>query len=143
MNLVFLPALVTETIAFLPNIAIFIILLVVGFIAIDWFADFLRHLGASKRISFVGPLATVIQAFLGFVLVVLALQQLKIDLTVIYVFITPIAWGVGLGLGAAIAIIVEFGLRDRAPRMMDDLVGSAREEIASVYFLRHDEPVTP
>ncbi len=143
LNLAFLTALVTQIIAFLPNIAIFILLLVVGFIAIDWFADFLRHLGASQRIAFMGPLTTVIQAFLYFVLVILALQQLKIDLTIIYVFVTPIAWGVGLGIGAAIAIIVGFGLRDRAPRIMDDLVGTIQEETASADFLKRDEPRSP
>jgi hypothetical protein len=29
---------------------------------------------------------------------------------------------VGLGLGAGIAIFIGFGLKDRAPRMMDDLI---------------------
>lgn len=128
LNLVFLTALVTQIIAFLPNIAIFVILLIVGFIVIDWFADFLRHLGATQRISMMSPLITALQAFLYFVLVILALQQLKIDLTIIYIFVTPIAWGIGLGLGAAIAIIVGFGLRNRAPEMMDDFMGTIKEE---------------
>jgi hypothetical protein len=77
------------------------------------------------------PVITVLQAFLYFVLIILALQQLKIDLTIIYVFITPIAWGVGLGIGAAIAIIVGFGLRDRAPQMMDDFMGKIEQETTS------------
>jgi hypothetical protein len=140
LNLAFLTALISQIIAFLPNIAIFILLLVVGVIAIDWFADFLRHLGATQRIAFMGPLTAFIQAFLYFVLIVLALQQLKIDLTIIYIFITPIAWEVGLGLCAAIAIIVGFGLKDRAPRMMDDLTGTIREQTASVDPPKRDEP---
>jgi len=131
LNLAFLTGLVNQIIAFLPNIAIFVILLIVGFIVIDWFADFLRNLGASRRISMMGPLITVVQAFLYFVLVILALQQLKIDLTIIYIFVTPIAWGIGLGLGAAIAIIVGFGLRDKAPQMMDDFMGSIQEASTS------------
>lgn len=143
LNLAFLTELVSDIIAFLPNIAIFIILLVVGFIAIDWFADFLRHLGESQRISFMGVLTTFIQAFLYFVLIVLALQQLMIDLTVIYIFITPIAWGVGLGLGAAIAIIVGFGLRDRAPRIMADLVGTLRGGECAADLSKRDEPGSP
>ncbi len=128
LNLAFLTGLVQQIIAFLPNIAIFVILLIVGFIVIDWFADFLRSLGAAQRISMMSALITAIQAFLYFVLVILALQQLKIDLTIIYIFVTPIAWGIGIGLGAAIAIIVGFGLRDRAPQMMDDFMGTIREE---------------
>ena len=128
LNLPFLTGLVGQIVAYLPNIAIFVILLIVGFIVIDWFADFLRHLGATQRISMMGPVITAIQAFLYFVLVILALQQLMIDLTIIYILITPLAWGLGLGLGAAIAIIVGFGLRDRAPQMMDDVIGTVQEE---------------
>ena len=128
LNLAFLTALITEIIAYLPFIAVFVIILIVGFIVIDWFADFLRHLASAQRISMMQPVITVLQAFLYFVLVILALQQLKIDLTIIYVLITPLAWGLGIGLGAAIAIIVGFGLRDRAPEMMDDFMGTIKEE---------------
>ena len=128
LNLTFLTALMTVIIAYLPFIAAFVIILIVGFIVIDWFADFLRHVATEQRISMMQPIITVLQAFLYFVLVILALQQLKIDLTIIYIFITPIAWGVGLGIGAAIAIIVGFGLRDRAPEMMDDFMGTVQEE---------------
>ncbi len=131
LQLAFLTGLVQSIIAFLPNVAVFVIILIVGFIVIDYLADFLRHLGATRRISMMGPLITALQAFLYFVLVMLALQQLRIDLTIIYIFITPIAWGIGLGLGAAIAIIVGFGLRDRAPEMMDEAMGKIKEESAA------------
>ena len=127
LNLTFLTALITAIVAYLPFIAAFVIILIVGFIVIDWFCDFLRHLGAAQQISMIQPLITVIQAFLYFVLVILALQQLKIDLTIIYVLITPVAWGIGIGISAAIAIFCWFGMRDRAPRMMDDFVGQSRK----------------
>jgi len=128
LNLAFLTALMTEIIAYLPFVAAFVIILIVGFIVIDWFAEFLRNIASAQRISMMQPVITVLQAFLYFVLVILALQQLQIDLTIIYVLITPLAWGLGIGLGAAIAIIVGFGLRDRAPQMMDDFMGTIKED---------------
>ena len=128
LNLAFLTALMTEIIAYLPFVALFVIILIVGFIVIDWFADLLRNIATAQNISMMQPVITVIQAFLYFVLVILALQQLQIDLTIIYVLITPLAWGLGIGLGAAIAIIVGFGLRDRAPQMMDDFMGTIKED---------------
>lgn len=131
LNLAFLTGLMTQIIAYLPNIAIFVILLIVGFIVIDWFADFLRHLGAAERISMMQPIITVLQAFLYVVLVILALQQLKIDLTIIYILITPVAWGIGIGIGAALAIFFWFGLRNRAPEMMDDFMGKIEETSAA------------
>ena len=143
LNLTFLTALITAIIAYLPFIAAFVIILIVGFIVIDWFADFLRNLGTAQRISMMQPLITVLQAFLYFVLVILALQQLKIDLTIIYVLITPVAWGIGIGVGAAIAIFCGFGLRDRAPQMMDDFLGTITEETSEATRPgRAEDPVT-
>lgn len=122
LQLAVLTVMVAAIASYLPNIAAFILILVVGFILIDWFSDIFRGFGEAQGIAFIGPIVIVVQVFLYFVVTILALQQLNLDLSIIYVFITPIAWGVGLGVGAAIAIIVGFGLKDRAPRMMDELV---------------------
>jgi hypothetical protein len=54
----------------------------------------------------------VLQAFLYVVQVILALQRLKIDLTIIHVLITPITRGLKIGVGAAIAFFFWFGMRD-------------------------------
>lgn len=51
-----------------------------------------------------------------------------LDLTIIYTFITPIAWGIGLGIGAAIAIIVGFGLKNKSEAIMEKVIDS---------FLKH------
>ena len=56
------------------------------------------------------------------VILILALSQLLIDLTIIYTFVTPIAWGVGIGIGVGIAVFLAFGLKDRAPEMMNNLL---------------------
>jgi len=53
---------------------------------------------------------------------ILALSQLLIDLIIIYTFVTPIAWGVGIRLGAGIAIFLWYGLKDRAPGIMDEML---------------------
>jgi hypothetical protein len=47
------------------------------------------------------------------------LSQLLLDLSVIYLFLTPIAWGVGIGLGASIAIVVWHGMKDRSAPLME------------------------
>ncbi|WP_292382626.1 mechanosensitive ion channel family protein [Methanoculleus sp. UBA430] len=119
---------VAAIVAYIPNILAFIIILVAGFILIDWLIDLLTHMGETQQIQGFGLIAMLLRAFLYFVVAILALQQLLLDLSIIYVFVVPIAWGVGLGLGAAIAIIIGLGLRDRAPEMMDRLMGRMRRE---------------
>lgn len=108
-------------VAYIPNIVAFILILVVGILLIDFFADWMERYGTHMEIALIGPMILLVRLFLYFVVIILALTQLAFDLTIIYLFIGPLAWGVGLGIGAAIAIIVGFGLKDRAPEIMDRL----------------------
>ncbi|NLN09965.1 MAG: hypothetical protein GX186_10250, partial [Methanoculleus thermophilus] len=121
-----LTAAVAAIVAYIPNIVAFIIILVAGFILIDWLMDFLQSMGETQQIQGFGLITLLLRAFLYFIVAILALQQLLLDLTIIYAFVVPVAWGVGIGIGAAIAIIIGFGLKDRAPEMMDRLMGRMR-----------------
>lgn len=126
-----IPALTTAVaaiVAYIPNIVAFILILVVGFILIDWLMDILQNMGEVWDIQGFGFITMLIRTFLYFVVAILALQQLLIDLSIIYVFVVPLAWGVALGIGVAIAVIVGFGLKDRAPEIMERLMGRVRKE---------------
>jgi small-conductance mechanosensitive channel len=122
LQLEFLTKLFQSIVVYLPHIAMFLIILIAGFIMVDYFADLLDGWGKTQDIEFLGVIIMLLRVFFYFIILILALSQLLIDLTIIYTFVTPIAWGVGLGLGAGIAIFIGFGLKDRAPRMMDDLI---------------------
>jgi len=122
LQLEFLTSLLQSIVVYLPHVALFLIILIVGFIFVDLFADILEGWGKTQDIEFLGLIIMLLRIFFYFIVLVLALSQLLIDLTIIYTFVTPIAWGVGLGLGAGIAIFIGFGLKDRAPQIMDDML---------------------
>lgn len=122
LALEFLTNLFQSIVLYLPHIAMFLIILVVGFIAIDYFADILQGWGKTRDIAFLSVIILLLRIFFYFVILILALSQLLIDLTIIYTFVTPIAWGVGLGIGAGIAVFIAYGLKDRAPEMMDNML---------------------
>jgi len=122
LRLEFLTTLFQNIVVYLPHIAMFLIILIAGFILVDYFADLLAGWGKTQNIEFLGVIIMLLRVFFYFIILILALSQLLIDLTIIYTFVTPIAWGVGIGLGAGIAIFIGFGLKDRAPAMMDDLL---------------------
>lgn len=122
LQLGFISELFEKIILYLPHVAMFLIILIVGFIMVDYFADILQAWGKTQNIEFLGVIIVLLRIFFYFIVLMLALSQLLIDLTIIYTFITPIAWGVGIGLGAGIAVFIAFGLKDRAPEMMDNLL---------------------
>lgn len=122
LQLAFLSNLFQSIVFYLPHVLMFLIILIVGFILVDYFADIFQGWGKTKDIEFLGVIIVLLRAFFYFVVVILALSQLLIDLTIIYTFVTPIAWGVGIGVGAGIAVFLAFGLKDRAPEMMDNMM---------------------
>ncbi|HNQ26178.1 MAG TPA: hypothetical protein PKG69_05595 [Methanoregulaceae archaeon] len=118
----FISDLFEQFILYLPHIAMFLIILIGGFILIDYLLDLIQAWGKTQDIEFLGVILMALRIFFYFVIVILALSQLLIDLTIIYTFVTPIAWGVGIGLGVGIAAFLAYGLKDRAPEMVSNLL---------------------
>ncbi len=118
----FISDLFESFIMYLPHIAMFLIILIAGFILIDYLLDIIQAWGTTQDIEFLGVILMALRIFFYFVIVILALSQLLIDLTIIYTFVTPVAWGVGIGIGVGIAVILAYGLKDRAPEMMSNLM---------------------
>lgn len=121
LGLVMLTDLINSVVLYLPHVVMFLIILVGGFILVDYFADIAEAWGRPRGIEFFGAAVLILRVFLYFVIIMLALSQLLIDLTIVYTFLVPIAWGVGIGAGVGIAAFLAFGLKDRAPEMMDNI----------------------
>ncbi|HVN66400.1 MAG TPA: hypothetical protein VMT31_07300 [Methanomicrobiales archaeon] len=114
-----------KAVSYVPNLVLFGIILLVGFILIDYLSMVLEKLyGQLALFSLVN---IGLRLFLYFVVIVLALSQLGMDLTIVYTFVTPVAWGIGIGIGAGIAILLGFGLKDRAPQMLDQIITELRK----------------
>jgi hypothetical protein len=124
LNLDYLSKFMTEVLSYIPHVVAFVIILVVGIILVDYFIDFFRNYSQTSNIELINPVLVLLRLFLYFVVIMLALSQLLLDLTIIYTVITPIFWGIGIGLGAAIAIVVWFGMKNRSEQIMDKIMES-------------------
>jgi hypothetical protein len=122
LNLEYLSQLMTKVVEYIPHVIAFIIILVVGIRLTDYFIDMFQIYSRNSKVELINPVLILLRIFLYFVVVMLALSQLMLDLTIIYTIITPIAWGLGLGLGASIAIVVWFGMKNRSEEIMDKVV---------------------
>ncbi len=122
LNLEYLSRFMTKVVEYIPHVIAFVIILVVGIILIDYFIDMFQVYSRNSNIELLSPVLVLLRLFLYFVVVTLALSQLLLDLTIIYTIITPIAWGLGIGLGASIAIIVWFGMKNRSEQIMDKVM---------------------
>jgi len=122
LNLEYLSKFMTEVIEYIPHVIAFVIIIVVGIILIDYFIDVFKNYSSNNDIQLINPVLVLLRIFLYFVVVMLGLSQLLLDLTIIYTVITPIFWGIGIGLGASIAIIVWFGMKNRSEEIMNKVM---------------------
>jgi hypothetical protein len=122
LNLDYLSKFMTNVVQYIPHVLAFVIILVVGIILIDFFIDMFRNYSQNSKIELLNPVLVLLRVFLYFVVVILALSQLMLDLTIIYTIITPIFWGLGIGLGASIAIVVWYGMKHRSEEIMNKVM---------------------
>jgi hypothetical protein len=119
LDMEYISQFMVQVIEYIPHVAAFAIILVAGILLSDYFIDFFQTYAKNTKIELMSPVLVLLRLFLYFVVVMLALAQLLLDLTIIYTIITPIAWGLGIGLGASIAIIVWYGMKNRSEQIMD------------------------
>jgi hypothetical protein len=122
LNLDYLSKFMTEVIEYIPHAVAFVIIIVVGIILVDYFIDVFGNYSTSTRIELLTPVLVLLRLFLYFVVIMLGLSQLLLDLTIIYTIITPLFWGLGIGLGASIAIVVWYGMKSRSEEIMNNVM---------------------
>ena len=122
LNLEYLSQFMAQVVQYIPHVIAFAIILVAGVVLTDYFIDMFQIYSRNSKIELMNPVLVLLRIFLYFVVVMLALSQLLLDLTIIYTLVTPIAWGIGIGLGASIAIVVWFGMKNRSEEIMDKVM---------------------
>ncbi len=124
LNVDYLNTMMNSILDYIPHIVAFLLIIIVGFLLVHYFIDTLANYYAKIHVDYMPHVLFVLRILLYFLIAVMGLSELQLDLTIIYTFLTPIAWGVGIGLGAGIAILIGFGLKDRSRELMDRFIES-------------------
>jgi len=122
LNIPILSNIIRQFIEYLPHVFAALLILLVGLIIADFIGDTFKNLGKSMELSYMNILSSGLKLFLYFFVLVIALEQLGLDVWIIYVFADALAWGVAVGIGLGIGIGLGFGLKDRAPELVDSFL---------------------
>lgn len=99
---------VNEVLLYLPNLIAGILVLIVGLIAAEWLVSFVRGMTEEYNVPEASLVASAVKVILTLAVIVIALEQWQIQTSIVYTFLTPIAWG----FAAAIAVAFGWGLKD-------------------------------
>ncbi|MFQ5892014.1 MAG: hypothetical protein ACE5HW_04395 [Candidatus Methanofastidiosia archaeon] len=119
-----------NVLGYLPTFFFGIVILIVGFLVVDFVADYVTRTGEEANVAFVRLFSGILRFFLYYIVLIIALQTIKVDVEVLLVFAKALAWGLALGLGLAIGIGFGYGIKDKAPQIVEELIGkvSSKEE---------------
>jgi hypothetical protein len=111
-----LSASVKAFLEYLPSLVQGILILVAGFVLADWIGESIEKGSFSTAQSYV--IGQLVRIPLYFVSITIALVQMKIDVTILYIFAQAIAWSLAIAIGIA------FGwyLKDKISPLFDKMV---------------------
>ncbi|MEF8848909.1 MAG: hypothetical protein V5A68_07225 [Candidatus Thermoplasmatota archaeon] len=106
---------VNQVLLYLPNLIAGVLVLIVGLVAVEWITTFIRNTTLEYNIEGAKLITSVFRAILTLVVIIITLDQWKIDTSIIYTLIQPLAWGIA----AAIALAFGWGFKDVVAKWAD------------------------
>ena len=128
LRIEFLSSIMQMIALFFPRLIAAAIVLVVGLLLIAFAMKWIEEALETNEIPLTNMLAPVLEAIMVVIVLVLAMDQLLIDTTIIYTFIIPLAWGLAIGIGVAIGIAVGWGGRDSVAEYMEERLKDDKKE---------------
>jgi len=120
LNVQYLSDFMTALALYFPRLIIAAIILIVGMILITFAMKWIEETLGSHEILLADIIAPVLKAIMVVIVLVLAMEQLLINMQIIYTFLVPLAWGIGIGIGVAIGIAVGWGGREAVGEYMHE-----------------------
>jgi hypothetical protein len=112
---------------YLPNFIAGVLVLIVGLVMVDWIVRFIRNTIEEYKIAGSAIIATVFRGLLMLIVIVITLDQWRINTSIIYTFLQPLAWGVA----AAIAVAFGWGFKDIVGEWGKKIVSEMNKERTS------------
>ena len=120
LNIQMLTDFMNQLVLYIPHLIAGIFVLIVGLILVNLVMDWIGEQLMSREVSFADIITPLLKALFSLLVVVLALDQMLIDTTIIYTFLVPLAWGLGIGLAIAIGISLGWGIKDIVAEYMKE-----------------------
>lgn len=131
LNIPLLSQWIADAASYLPALLAGIVIIVVGFIVVDFVGDVIERSAETTNERVTGMLASGVQVFLYFIVIVLALDTMQIDVGILYIFASALAGGLGLALAIGLGVAIGLGGKEFVAENIDDWAGRASNEMDS------------
>jgi hypothetical protein len=126
-----LSAFIADAAAYLPAFIAGLLIIVVGFIVADFVGDAIERSPSTTGSRVGSLLASGVQIFLYFIVIVIGLDTMQVDVEILYIFAAAFASGLGLALAIGVGIAIGLGGRDYVAENIDDWMDEAGDEVST------------
>ncbi|MEA2052893.1 MAG: hypothetical protein U9O90_08770 [Euryarchaeota archaeon] len=128
LNIQFMSDFMNQLALYFPRLIAAAIILILGMILITFAMKWIEETLGTHEVPLADIIAPVLKAILVVIVLVLAMEQLLINMQIIYTFVVPLAWGIGIGIGVAIGISVGWGGREAVGEYMHEKLEEEKKE---------------
>ena len=106
LQLIRLAEFLNNVLNYLPNLFVGILILIIGFLSIDFIADYLQKMTEGMKVEGADVLIPILRGFMFLVVLLLALDSMLIKTNIFYTFLGPLAWGF------AVVVAFKWGIKE-------------------------------
>ncbi len=106
LQLIRLAEFLNNVLNYLPNLFVGILILIIGFLSIDFIADYLQKMTEGMKVEGTDVIIPILRGFMFLVVLLLALDSMLIKTNIFYTFLGPLAWGF------AVVVAFKWGIKE-------------------------------
>ncbi|MFC6725471.1 hypothetical protein ACFQE1_14050 [Halobium palmae] len=116
---------IATAVSYLPAFVAGLLVIVLGFVVADFVGDAIERTRAATRTAYTSLFATGTRLFLYFTAVVIGLDTMGIDVTLLNTVVGALAWGVAAAVAIGVGVAFGWGGKDYVHGNIDRWMGNA------------------
>ena len=101
-----------KVVAYLPNLAAGMVIIIGGFIVGDFLGDLIIRISEEKKLEWAGIFGNIFKVMVYFIVFLIGLRQMMIDVTLLEDIVRYMVIGVAVGSAIGIGVALGLGLKD-------------------------------
>ncbi|MFB6179026.1 MAG: hypothetical protein ABEI77_04800 [Halorientalis sp.] len=116
---------IQTAVSYLPAFVGGLLVIVLGFVVADFIGDAIMQTRAATQTSYTSWFAAGTRMFLYFTAIVIGLDTMGIDVSILYLFARAVAWGLAAALAIGVGIAIGWGGHTYVSNNIDRWMGQA------------------
>ena len=116
---------IQTAVSYLPAFVAGLAVIILGFVVADFIGDAIMRTRAATQTAYTQWFATGTRMFLYFTAIVIGLDTMGIDVSILYVFANAIAWGLAAALAIGVGLAVGWGGHEYVSNNINRWMGRA------------------